>query len=335
VASSTLANYSDQLSYFLVWLSRNNIRPSSAREVDYAFEAFLHSFYAARKGKGLALARNALFGLFLFYPHLRLSLPLSRRALKGWEKLCPSVSHPPLSWELAVLLSVQLIVSTSNLTLGVSAAVGVLLAWEAYLRVGELCGLQVGDILFKDTGSIFKTSIPARFTRTSPGAPKRLKAFSSSAVLVSLRLASTKTGPNQWAQVRSPLVAALLASFMNIRSALGLSLAPSAPLFPFSSASFRIEMARVGASFALSPLFTPHSLRHGHATADYEAGATVQDIAVRGRWRTLDSLLIYVQSGPALSLKFKPKVEVHSLALAVSCDVLSVLAAALRRRAMK
>jgi integrase len=318
-----------------VWLSRNNIRPSSAREVDYAFEGFLHSFFAARDGRGLALARNALFGLFLYYPHLQSLMPLARKAIKGWEKLCPSTSHPPLSWELTVLLAVHLIVSSSNVVVGVSAAVGMLLAWEAYLRVGELCGLQVGDVLFKDVGAVFKPSIPVRFTRTSAGAPKRLKVFSISPVLVSLRLAWTKTGPNQWAQVRSPEVAFVLKSFMDIRKLLGLSVDHSAPLFPFSASSFRIEMSRVVAAFGLSADFTPHSLRHGHATSDYESGATVQDISARGRWRSLDSLLIYVQSGPALSLKFRPSSVVSSLAAAMSENVLSVLASALKRRAQK
>ncbi len=59
-AVSTLKNYSDQLRYFLVWLVLNGIVPSSprAREIDFAFESFLHSFFSARDGRGLALARN-------------------------------------------------------------------------------------------------------------------------------------------------------------------------------------------------------------------------------------------------------------------------------------
>jgi len=242
VASSTFKNYMNQLSYFLAWLSANNLKPSSPREIDHAFESFLQSFFSARDGRGLALARNAMFGLCLVFPHLRQCLHDSRRSIKGWEKLCPSSSHPPLSWNLASLLASHLLASTSDLRLGLALSVGLLLAWEAYLRVGELCGLLVGDVMFHDVGSVFKTSIPSRFTKTLATAPKRLKVFSTAPVLVSLLLRNTKTGPNQWAQVRSPVVARLLHSFLEIRSALGFASHPSTPLFPFSAASFRVEL---------------------------------------------------------------------------------------------
>lgn len=332
VAPSTLANYSNQLSYFLVWLAQNEIRPLSSRDVDFAFESFLHSFLAARGGRGLALARNAFFGLLLFYPQLRASMQLSRRALLGWEKMHPSVSHPPLSWDLTLLLALKFVLASRDLVVGISMAVGVLVAWDAYLRVGELCGLRVGDVLFKDVGTVFKTSIPAYTTRSSSTALKRLKAFSTLPVIVSLFLPATKTGPNQWAQIRSPLVASVLHSYLSLRAACGLSMDPLANIFLFSTASFRAALADMCAAFGLSSSFTPHSLRHGHATSDYEAGATVQDIAVRGRWRTLDSLLIYVQSGPALSVKYRPSPEVASLASAVASDFSRVFAAAIRKR---
>ncbi len=332
VAPSTLANYSNQLSYFFAWLAHNRLSPSNSRELDQAFECFLNSFFEARSGRGLALARNALFGLFLLHPQLRSLMPSSRRAVKGWEKLCPSVSHPPLSWGLTLLLSVNLILSSPNFFLGISAAVAMLVAWDAYLRVGELCELRLGNILFRDVGSVFKTNIPAHSTRTSSTAPKRLKAFSTLPVLVSLHLEHTKTGPNQWAQIRSPFVAHLLRLFLKLRAALSLPSSPHDLVFGLSTSSFRSEMARVCSSFGLSSAFTPHSLRHGHATTDYEAGATVQDIAVRGRWRTLDSLLIYVQSGPALSVRYRPSQPVASLATSIVERASEVWAVALRKR---
>ena len=332
VSASTFKNYSDQLRYFLVWLKHNGISPTSAADIDAAFEAFLHGFFAARNGRGLALARNALCGLCLVFPHLNSSMPLSRRAIKGWEKLCPSSSHPPLSWSLTCLLAVHLVSSTPDLALGVSCAVGMLLAWDAYLRVGELCSLRVCDLQFNDVGALFKTSIPAIGSRSSSSAPKRLRPFAAQPVLASLHLQSTKTGPNQWAQVRSPLVVFILHHFMLFRLSVGWSSARSSKLFPFSTDVFRKEMARVRASLGLAPEFTPHSLRHGHATADYEAGATVQDIAVRGRWRTLESLLIYVQSGPALAVRFRPPPAVASLATSVSDHFCPVFVQALLSR---
>jgi integrase len=335
VASSTLNNYLNQLRFFFAWLACNNINPSSQRDIDYAFEAFLHSFFSARDGKGLAIARNALYGLFLVFPHLRSTMPLSRRAIKGWEKLCPSVSHPPLSWELTCLVAVRVLSSSPDFLVGLSCAVAILVAWEAYLRVGEVCALCINDILFRDVGSVFKTSLSVVGARSHPAAQKRLKQFTTQPVLVSLRLVSTKTGPNQWAQIRSPFVAFLLHHFLLVRTALGLPSSSSSSVFHLSTELFRKEMTRACSSINLAPEFTPHSLRHGHATADYEAGATVQDIAIRGRWRTLDSLLIYVQSGPALAVKFCPSSSVASVASSVAANLLSVLSEVIRRRVSK
>jgi len=341
VASSTFKNYTDCLAYFLSWLAHNNRVVSSVRDVDHEFEAFLHSFYVARSGSGLGLARNAFMGLCLYYPQLRAVMPLSRRAIKGWEKSHPSVSHPPLSWPLAVLFALRLSSDCKSVFGGFALAVGLLVAWEAYLRVGELCSLKLGDVQFHDVRAPWSfssaSSVKIGACKSKSACRECLRhrqllvTSSAKPVLVSFHLAHTKTGDHQWAHVRSPVVASLLSSFLLARKVVGDSGAGSL-LFGYSSAVFRLSFIKARDVLSLSSLFSPHSLRHGHATHDYESGAPINNIAVRGRWRTLESLLIYVQCGPALAVQFRPSPALQVLASASAPFVAELLQAVLRAR---
>jgi hypothetical protein len=49
--------------------------------------------------------------------------------------------------------------------------------------------------------------------------------------------------------------------------------------------------------------FTPHSLRHGGATADFLRGLAVADIQFRGRWKCFESLFRYLQQAESLSIQ--------------------------------
>ena len=46
--------------------------------------------------------------------------------------------------------------------------------------------------------------------------------------------------------------------------------------------------------------YVPHSFRHGGATHAYLSGSTVEQIKIRGRWKSLDSLNTYIQTARAL-----------------------------------
>ena len=61
-------------------------------------------------------------------------------ALRGWHKLHPVLSYPPLTWELTVLIALKMSVQSWPL------AVGTLLAFDCFLRVGELVGLKREDV---------------------------------------------------------------------------------------------------------------------------------------------------------------------------------------------
>jgi hypothetical protein len=92
----------------------------------------IHELFMSGQGKGRSGANNALSGLAMLLPESKLKMPSSRLSLRGWAKEIPSVSFPPITWELA--LAVAFVIQHH---LGSpEGATAVLLAFDAYLRHG-------------------------------------------------------------------------------------------------------------------------------------------------------------------------------------------------------
>jgi integrase len=155
-------------------------------------------------------------------------------------------------------------------------ALGVIVSFDCMLRIGELVGLVLRDVALPHDSV---TPLPT----------------------VALRLTHTKTGPNKFVPVRSPGVSRLLSDWVVSRR---VGAAPDRKVFPFSAALFRSRFVAVCGALGLAHLhFTPHSLRHGAATADALAGVRIEDILERGRWASTKSARHYVQSGRALMIQ--------------------------------
>ena len=160
--------------------------------------------------------------------------------------------------------------------------------------------------------------------RDSPGAEEtqdrigvegpscRQAARSSTTTRVCLRLATTKTGKNQWAELHNQDVGRLLARHVESRSSFD-----HVFLFParhrtshyrrlFKSACIALHLHTVG--------FTPHSLRHGGAThAHMNLNQSIEDIMHRGRWLSNNTCRKYIQSGNAALLVQKIPPSAFSL----------------------
>ncbi len=173
--------------------------------------------------------------------------------------------YPPLTWELAVAIAVRLLRRRQ-----LRSAIGVLVAFDCLLRVGELCGLSCVDVVDATTGRL-----------------------GSEARGVYLRLAKTKTGPNKFVVVEDPAVASLLLHLCK-------GLKPTAKVFPFTTGTFRAHFKAACADLGLDAGYVPHSLRHGGATRLDLRGVGVEDIMKRGRWASSTSARHYIQSGKAL-----------------------------------
>ena len=141
LAKSTRRKYRDAAAKFVQWYRDEGESFESAEELDELLLEYLHFLFLERDGKGLQQGRNTVYGVIFVMPLARGRLRLSTTALRGWQRLRPSIPYPPLTWHLAVVIAVQLVRHNQR-----AMAVGVLLAFDCMLRVGELVGLLREDV---------------------------------------------------------------------------------------------------------------------------------------------------------------------------------------------
>ena len=287
---ATLRRYKEAVSAFFSWCSVRNLRRVSARELDQYLNEYFHYLFRLGRSKGDAVC--TYYGFFLFDPSLKGRLPLSGLALKGWDKLVPSRSHPPMTWELALVVAVRMACVGQF-----AAAVATLLAFDCLLRVGELTKIRRSDIA--DSGD-------ARMGAEYKG--------------IAIRLRRTKTGLNQFVEVKNPVVAYLLRYLLRLHD--------RDLIFGFSSLTFRQVFKSTCVSLGFPDHYVPHSLRHGGATRLHLLGMPLEDILLRGRWSSSASARRYIQSGRALLLTTRVPMRVQALAHRLSkWPLLSILLA--------
>lgn len=295
-APATSRRYRRAVSEFLDWLEEHHEDPRSAKELDDVLVIYFHDMYIAKGGTCRSNAECTLYGIHMFLPVFKHKLHGARLALRGWRRLRPPRPHPPLTWELTVAIACRM--ARVKKPGGWLRAVGCLLAFDSYLRLGELCGLRREDVAdVKD----------ARLGLQFGG--------------MALRLARTKTGSNQWAEVRSPAVCKLLRILLELTPPEGL-------LFLFSPSSFRYHFKAACSSLGLSSSYVPHSLRHGGATRDFLSGVSLEEVLRRGRWATTKSARHYIQAGRALLLTTQVPDRIAAAARVLASDVLLSLALA-------
>jgi integrase len=287
-APSTLKRYKDAVLRFLSWCSDQDEDPSSPEQFDDLLTDYFHHLYES--GLGKQLAHNTLYGILMHLPHLKHHLHLSSKSLIGWNKLHPPKSYPPLTWELSCLIAFRLAVDGHF-----RSAVGVVVAFDCFLRVGELVGLRMEDVADAKDARIGVDSVD-----------------------MTLRLRSTKTGPNQWVVVENPVVKTLVRQLVS-------SSPPNSFLFPFTASAFRNHFKSACADLNLSPLYVPHSLRHGGATRLHLLGRPMEDILLRGRWASTKSARRYIQSGKAMLMTMDVPRRAQDLARAASSELLLLL----------
>jgi integrase len=139
---------------------------------------------------------------------------------------------------------------------------------------------------------------------------------------------TTKTGPNQTVDVRDLRVRALL------RDLVGSTSRAKAKLFPGGDRLYRSVFKACCRDLRLSPLYVPHSLRHGGATRMYllAIGESVDAILIRGRWAVTKSARRYIQSSKAVAIATTVPRHIQSLATALVKDVVASFAQAQRHK---
>lgn len=292
-APPTVRRYTAAVRKFLEWIYDNNYVFSSTSEADELLLEYLHDFYLGGGGKGEA--NNTVYGVIMLVPALRQCLHSSRLALRGWSRLHPPQSYPPLTWELTVVIGVQM-VRGGRLAEGLATILG----FHCYLRLGEICNLRVSDVA--DSGD-------ARVGGEYRG--------------MALRLRTTKTGPNQWVEVKDAAVIALLRQRLSGRRS-------GSFVFGFSASSYRRLFKAVLSNLGLSSAYVPHSLRHGGATRDHLLGASLEHVLMRGRWASTKSARHYIQAGRAMLLANEVPRRVAELGSLFASDLVSSFSLAQR-----
>ena len=179
VLPSTQQRYNRSVDEFLAWIDEDGGDASTVDELDDLLLDFFHQLF--EDGRGRSVAVTTIHGILLRMPSLKYQLHGSHQAIRAWNRIAPGTSYPPLTWELAVVIAVQM-ARAGFLRYGI----GVLLAFDGLLRVSELCNIMVSDIAFDgDTRSV-----------------------EHKGTMVVLR--STKTGKNQWVTLLDPSVICLV-----------------------------------------------------------------------------------------------------------------------------
>jgi integrase len=273
---------------FLEWMFDNDEDAADVEGFDDLLLDFVHHLYES--GRGKMAANMTLAGLRLFMPQLEHRLPRSTQAIRGWNKRCPGRSYPPLTWHLAVAVGVQMARTHTN-THSYRKGVGVLVAFDCFLRVGELCNLRRDDVT--DAGD---------------------SRIGSEHKSIMLHLRKTKTNTNQEMRMVTPSVITLLRGLVA-------NTKPGDRLFPFTPDTFRRNFKAACAQLGLSPDYVPHSLRHGGATRyRHVLGWSMEDIMQRGRWASTKSARRYVQSGMAMLLEQSAPKHIDLLASTMAMD---------------
>jgi len=270
IAPATLHTYTTHSQNFLIYaqISPSEFLRTDPTVLDRRLARYIQHLHAT--GRPFDYASHALNGIVFRRPAVRTLLGESRLCLRGWKRTRHTESHPPLTWELAVVFAV--IMSRSGFH---ASAIALLLSFDCYLRVGELIRLQRADVIMPND---------ARMGRSHTS--------------MALRLARTKTGLNQWVSLQSTVVAELLLFWMQHSAC---DARPSDSVFPFTAAHFRRLLRFTAAAAGVDHIpYVPHSLRHGGATADFLRGATIEQVMFRGRWKSMESARRYIQTGRAL-----------------------------------
>jgi len=268
VLPGTLKVYMEGVSRFLRYCGV--VRPSQALvlakdEVDERMVEYIQHIY---DNDGFySHAQLAVSGLKYLRQGLKNLLPRSERALKAWKLSEPPMQHAPLPQPVVFVLALHWA------RMGrLDYALAVLLAFDCYLRVGELVALQVSQVTLGGPAS----HLPAD-------------------IMGGIDLPQSKTGTNQSVLPRCPVVLALLRFLTEGRR-------KADRLFSFSAAGFRKALKAACGELGVGFHYTPHCIRDGGASLDYMSGMLMADIQIRGRWRSIESCTHYIQAGRALFL---------------------------------
>ncbi len=294
LAPATARAYTNAVIGFMEWCERHGYEYDTIEQLDISLSRYVVYLYelgvrVPRQG-GKTHAVHVVCGIRHLLPSL--DLPIVDRRLRGWHRLQPSASPPPLTFELTCLIAATMAHSGFH-----AHSIASLLAFDCYLRIGELVGLTVSDV-----ARIGDHRLPAGAAGT-----------------MALRFLTTKTGKHQFVQIDRDVIGRLLSVYLDGKDG-------SKSVFGLTAAGYRRVFHSVLAALDLGHVgYTPHSLRHGGATTDALSGRSVESILLRGRWASNASARTYVQSGRSRFLSADVLPSAAALGMEISQDLYGIL----------
>jgi len=269
-ASSLLATqvqYADNLFLFCDYLEERGIVLRSVEDLDYTLSYFGH-LYCASPSRSKSYYGNILSSIGLFFPRLRKELATAWATFEGWTAVCPSTQRLPMPEQVKDLIVDDLCARSKF-----KVAAMVWTGFHTWMRREELGSVRGSDYTVHHQ--------PLRLVTSQPS----LLSFGV------FRLDDNKSGLVQSVTVTDKDLHTLL---LALKSSLH---SPSDRLF-VTGTTLESHLLKSAARLGFGELrFTPHSLRHGGATAAVLSGMSAEDVRLRGRWANLSTVMRYVQSG--------------------------------------
>ncbi|CAK0801682.1 unnamed protein product [Prorocentrum cordatum] len=244
ITQKTRQDYARRLERFDVFCKTHGLTTASDDELEEAVVEYMELQFSRGEPSNSGAKLLAAIGHRdprLHHAGRLLKLPRVARALQGWRRLVPPLTRAPAPWAAVAAIAVALIYRGQR-----RAALGVVLAADAYLRPGELLTLRADHVVPEELQS----------TKT--------RGFNDSILLDSP--ARSFLGP--------------------LLEQVAFQSQPMELLFPWSGAAFDAMFKEAAALVGLESWeLTPYILRHSGPSHDWLTKArSLEAIKRRGRW---------------------------------------------------
>ncbi|CAE7606234.1 unnamed protein product [Symbiodinium sp. CCMP2592] len=258
VSGGMQARYRKAVLVLLSFLVESRIQVTAWHDLDEAVSAWLEFAYS--EGESKSLASDALAGVHYFLPPAVGMLKHSWKLAKIWHRL-----EPPLR---VLPLSPMLVFGFAGAAVGmgfIHEAAGIMIAFDAMLRSGELYALKVGDVKFMRERAVLN---------------------------LHQSKAGKRTGHSEMVVVESRM------AFKWLKRAC-LNRPKAALLIERGAGFFRKLFHSLLSFFKTEGLINVYSLRRGGATWDFLHHQSMERTLLRGRWASTSTARIYLQDAAA------------------------------------
>lgn len=271
----TLKSYQNALRHFFQWLDSENYR-MPVRFTELDARVAQYLEHLWLDDFNITYAGHTLSALRRFHPQSRYRLPLARQYFTNWKSVHVCQQAVPMPAIVAAAVA-GLAFKMDDQLFGIT----VLLGFAAFLRTGEMISLKHQDIAVDIKSTRIILALPA--TKTSRQAAESVELLDS---------------------CLCPLVHSVLRANSE------------APFCGLTANQFRARLKVYLNFFTLLPFnFTAYSIRRGGASHAFATGTHFDDLLLRGRWQSVKTARLYLDSGRASLVRMAFTAEVESLLL--------------------